>query len=443
MWRWILRLLAVPAVIAALWFVLGRLAAWRLEVRAERAWAKVREPMDAFERRFPKAPASLAAIKLNDMAGRLGIEMLAPRSPASPSALPVSKVLGTGMERKADDERQPPSKEATSFLAAHSSDIEAIIVHLRDGPAIEWEIDLGRHLAAPVPSLVAQRDLQSVLLARALDAGVDGDAAAVAAALEASWKLSEGTRTRPDLISALITYLTSQMQLGTLRQLEGVPELWQRRVVEDDPRDLFLRGLQTEALVFAGGMMHGLLPLLAEGDPQEAETAFTRYVDRPFSTPFLRLCGADHSTRVAAAVAELRGRACGTDVTALNGKALAAVPRWNFVSRIAMPNLLSGWRTAVSTALLAELTQQVLNARSLRASKGVGAWPEERATVASATCPASTWVRERAEDGSLTITLDKVPLEWDQATPPAFRLRAAAQEEPQRRPKRNAGRRRG
>lgn len=423
--RWFLRFLVALVVLIVLWSVLGRLVAWRFEVHAERAWAQALEPMSVFGKRFPKAPTSEAAIKLNELAGRLGIEMLPPPSGARPNPAPVFTTLGAwvaGIEKQASDQPQVPPKEVADFLSAHGSDIEAIVAHLRSGGPIAWETDLSRHFSAPVPSLIGHRDLQNVLLAWALAAAAKGDAGKAAETLDASWKLSDGVRSRADLISALIAYLTRQKALESLRHLKGMPEAWQRRVVEDDPRALFLRALQAEAYSFARGMKYGGFSLLRKGDVQ---TPFTRYVDRPLSAPYFRLCGADYSVRLARVVGELRTLPCGTDLAALNDKALAAIPRWNFLARIVMPHLFLGWRTAVSTALSAELTRQVLEARALRAAAGGGVWPGEKTTTASATCPGSTWVRERAEDGSLTIALDRVPLEWDQPTPPAFRLKAA------------------
>lgn len=422
--RWFLRFLVALVVLIVLWSVLGRLVAWRFEVHAEQAWARALEPMGVFEKRFPKAPTSEAAIELNELAGRLGIEMLPAPSGAPPKLDPVFNTLGAwaaGIEKQAGDQPQAPPKEVADFLSAHASDIEAIVAHLRGGGPIVWETDLGQHFYAPLPRLYSQRDLQSVLLDWALDAGAKDDVGKAAEALDASWKLNQGTRDRVELISVFVAYAVKRREFGTLRNLGGLPEEWQRRVVEDDPRALFLRSLQADAYKFARGMKYAGFSLLGKG---EVQTPFTRYVDRPLSAPYFRLCGADYSARLARVAGELRQQPCGTDLAELNDKALAAIPRWNFVARIAMPSLL-GWRSAVSTALSAELTQQVLKARALRAAAGGGVWPGEKTTTASATCPGSTWVHERAEDGSLTIALDKVPAEWAEPTPPAFRLRAA------------------
>ncbi len=423
MTKWLLRFLAGLVVLVLLWSVVGRFAAWRLEARAERAWAEVLEPMSAFERRFPKAPASEATVKLAELAGRLGIELMPRPDPAAPG--PALKIPGTGMEKRTDDEPQPLPKELADLLVAHGADIDAVVAHLNGGAPIAWETDLGRSFEAPIPNLLGQRNLQTVLLARALDAGAKGDAGRAAEALEASWALSEGTRNRAELISALMTCAVRRMELGTLRHIEGMPEAWQGRAVEDDSKTLFLRGLQAEAYMFARALKHDGLSVFV---PRKApDPAFNRYVVRPLLAPYFRLCGADYSARLARVVGELRTQPCGTDVAALNDKTAAAIPRWNVAGRVAMPHLVLGWRAAVSASLSAELTQQVLGARSARASKGGGAWPQERTTTTSATCPGSTWVRARTEDGSVTISLDKVPREWDQPTPPSFRLRPVTQ----------------
>lgn len=425
MWRWFLRFLAALVVLIVLWSVLGRLVAWRFEVHAERAWAQALEPMSAFEKRFPKAPNSEAAVKLDELARRLGIEMLPPPSGARPNPAPVFTTLGawvSGIEKQAGDEPQAPPKEVADFLSAHASDIEVIVAHLRGGGPIVWETDLSQHFSAPIPRLFSQRNLQHALLSWALAAGAKGDAEKAAEAVDASWKLNQGTRDRAELISVLVSYAIKRMEFGTLRNLRGLPEGWQRRVVEEDPRAFFLRGLQADAYSFARAMKFGGFPLL--GDVRRTQTPYARYVDRPLSAPYSRLCGANYSAHMASVVAELRKQPCGTDITALSDRALANIPGWNVLGREAMPGL-GGWGMLVSTALSAELTQQVLDARSLRASKGGGAWPKEKTTTASATCPGSTWVRERAEDGRLTIALDKVPAEWAEPTPPAFRLKAA------------------
>jgi hypothetical protein len=66
--------------------------------------------------------------------------------------------------------------------------------------------------------------------------------------LEASWKLGQSLNNNPFIIGQLGNIISTRVQLGVIRKLDGLPSVWQQRLLEHDHRQSMLQTLAGESL---------------------------------------------------------------------------------------------------------------------------------------------------------------------------------------------------
>ena len=113
--------------------------------------------------------------------------------------------------------------------------------------------------------------------------GRDGEALK---AFEASWKIAESLRQRPELISQWISLLVMNRQAAVLRKMRSVPEEWQNRVSNASLMTTFSEATRLDAVTFAQGLAESKVPTQLGGGGWA-----DYFLDYPLSGPLRRLIG--------------------------------------------------------------------------------------------------------------------------------------------------------
>ena len=393
-------------------------AAYRVG-RAEAAWATKTESMEAFAARYPAEPDSGAAETLDGLTRPLGIRMIWHHGKESADWKGANddllKRIGTFIgerEHSGTDELVPIPAEAQRLLAQEQTRLSAIEAHIISGGPLRWEQDISKGVAAPMASLLAQRQLQSVLLARAWQAAGRRRGDEVERALLASWTLNASLLDRPDLLSRLIAVAVAEMEHGVLRAARVAPEQWLPRL----HAQLFTRDVRIPYQLEAWNWTRFTKGYWGIFDVSYMENGATPPVSllggagRVLTTPYVRLSLADMSERLLQATQELAARRrCDFDVDRYAKEFEESFPNWNILGRLATPAVIRGWTSLRYADLDRELTERVLLARARRDRSEP--WPTE--PVASAVCEGVTWLQEGASDGSLRVRASERPFAAD------------------------------
>lgn len=398
---------------------LGYFAANRAVHRAEQAWAERAESMESFAGRYPPQPDSDAAKALDALTRPLGIQMCGPyvkdetESDKARTKRLQSLASFVGDCGRSGHDRCPAlAPEAAELLEQEASRLEAIEAQILEGGPLHWEQDLLKGFAAPVPRLLGHRQLQGLLLGRALEHDARGRSDAAERSLEASWVLNASYGERPELISRLITVAVASLQNGVFRVLKSPADRWRERLQQRSFVAEARVAYQAEAwnlLLHAKGAW-GVFDLdeMESGEPRKR--SIFESARRFFTVPYVRLSLANASEALLEAFEHMSAQPrCDFDTDAYSKEFEASIPRWNILGRIATPSVVRGFSSMRHTDLDTELAAMVLAARATR--RTTGRWPS--GPVPSRVCDGIAWQQAAADDASLTIATNAKPFRAD------------------------------
>lgn len=398
-------LVMIVAIGAALFLTASLIATIKSEMVQQR-WAATVGTRDTVLARYPAQPANDSALTLTGLTLPIGID-IAPRwdrereRPVHELTVAQRHDVGVYLDHLESTERtlQPPSPALTSFLEQHRGHIDAVHAHLLRHGKPEWEADLSKLFAAPIPNLLGHLDLQKLMLADVLARNYAGDRTGALDGLAASWELNRGLRDDPVLISQLIAMAAHRMQLGALRQLRDVPDSWSDRLDEHDFRASFHDALELEGWVWT--QIDDVESLAGDGIFQRALFKVAR--------PYVSYCLADVSDEYRERLGNLAkvDALCDADLSALGADLDIPPPRWNVIGAMIVPSLRGAVDRLRRLELDVELTERLLELDAERRAND-GEWPARRASVELSTvCPDDRWSYTTAEDGSMTIAFSR------------------------------------
>lgn len=344
----ILIIVAVPVVA---WVLLWILAVSMERSIASRPWPNGLEGLDKVAARYPERNAETsAALALTRLSVPLGVDIVPRVERQSKATLPtrkeydaIKKLLHDYIDAQLvrpsnaiDD--APPALAA--YLADHRAQLDAVRAHLLYGAPIAWKSQLSKGFEAPIPNLLGHMELTRLFLADALLKARGGDAAAWDD-LHAIWLLDGGLRPRPDLISQIISLAMGRMTNAAAAKMPLPEPAWLGELRAADRRHSFMASMQSEAwtwthLPHAGGRL---------------------------ASPYVRLCGADVAEHMRVALLNMaKSNACDVGDT-LSEDVNNALPRWNVLGRIAVPNIAAVWQRVARATPELELTEKVLQLR--------------------------------------------------------------------------------
>jgi hypothetical protein len=391
-------------------------AARRMEHQVSNAWRAAigRSPQEFYAftlETHPRSERNKAAIELEGMAARLDIV-----SPGSDSM--ASQVRGNRgpfgqydlppyLDRqlaKPEDTIEAPSQEMLEYLKAHQTDLEALYNRTLENDPPIWDIDIKRGFGAPVPNLLFQRQVHGVIALDILEKRRQGRDGEALKAFEASWKIAESLRQRPELISQWISLLVMNRQAAVLRKMRSVPAEWQNRVSNASLMTTFSEATRLDAVSFAEGLAEWQL-----GGGGWADY----FLDYPLSGPLRRLIGLQNLELTGQFLSKFGEQdPCRADPKSLILTVESSYSRWFFGENPALSNYPQAFREPVWTLLHLELTRQVLQTKSELQRLKQTSNRNQAKSAKSSVCGETLWVSQVSHDAAtIRISAQNIP-EW-------------------------------
>ncbi len=389
---------------------ISAIGSWSVN-RASRGWDQTFGTPDEIYERYPSREPNAGALKIEALTVPLGID-IATRSragrdrPTKEQSGPyraLKPAIGNYLKvqlRRPHRNLDPPAENLAAFLREHRGDLAALRRHLLGGSVPEWEMQIEKLIAAPIPNLLGHIDLHRLLIADALVNAQAGNVDVALDDLEASWRLNLSLRRDPILITQLIGITVLRMEAGALRQLEQVPPMWVERLRQYDFRAAFLEASRYEGWYWT--QLNPPIGFIEKGPPWKR-------VFEAVAKPYVRWCLTDVSERFRRRLDNLAAvRAlCDNDLAARHADLNVAVPRWNLFGNWVVPNMGSAVDRVARLELDIELTTKLLEIEEARRANDER-WPESPSGIEqSSACPDDSWIYEVTPEGTMTIAFSR------------------------------------
>lgn len=261
--RTIFFLLIVPAILV---FPAFEKVARLQEAKAHDDWTKTfGDPIEDLAKHFPPRSDNEPAIRLKQLAVRLGIEFTTPGDadhyPPIYKDAKREKLIGgsSGLLdsyirkqlEKPNASVDPPPEIVSSYLMDYKKELEAVRDHILSSPPILWRQDLNhwdldKQPDFTLPQLRAILSLQRRLVGYAVELASRQNFHESETYLDAGWKLNQALREHPDILSQLISLVIDRQWLGVIRKLP-VDLDWIRKIAEHNYRKSFVKAFQVDA----------------------------------------------------------------------------------------------------------------------------------------------------------------------------------------------------
>lgn len=389
----------------SLWLGGGNWLAAQQEHRAQQDWAQ-------FVAQFAKPQANSSALTLEALTAELGINLLGIEirdrvqpDPAKQQQFdrirePLQVFLEQQLENPTDD-LDPLPASLQQYLSVHADQLAAIRQHLLSEDQPVWELTSAQlNVKQPLPTFLGVIQLQRLLVLEMLEQHRAGQTQAALNTLEASWKLDQALRDRPDLTSQLATLIVTKIQAGGIRKLDHLPSVWQQRLFEHDYRQSFLTSLDRETWLAAELIRRSGLPAA------KTTLSWRQQLSSLWLQPYVRLSALDSATSMKRAFAQLpQKNVCQFDAMAFDRNLAASRALWNLEGEDISAGLAHQWRTAGQLMVDLELTQKILQAKAIAAEQGQ--WPPTLDHLTSLVCPRTRWIYQVEPNGTLLITFSQ------------------------------------
>lgn len=396
------------AVIGALWWVLAWFSAEREADALGRRWAEMGRSFESFEEKFPPRVANAGAVRLEELARPLGIDLV-PRTVEGRSGLDddektefeaVEEAVKDFVALAARSNRllsEPLPAELSDYLDRHGNELGMIVDHLGSGELPAWEQDISKAHRSPLPDLVGHIYLTRVLVAWSIALGREGRLDDSGRALEAAWRLSSTALRRPELISQYIGLAEAQLVAGAMRN-HPEPEVdWPQLLMGNDFRESFFDAVQFEAwTAIEGARLHQIL----------GDTAFGRVY-----SPLVTRGMVAYGEVLQRAVGDLpKRRFADFDAGEEFAAAIETLSTESFLARTAMADVWDGWARMGRAALCVELGAAAIEERR-RIAGGAGfSGAADSVEQPSAIFPSVSWRIGSNADGVTIEPTQSLPV---------------------------------
>jgi hypothetical protein len=295
----ILRHFAQAAIILIVLFALCYVGLYLkvspMEKEVEQAWAETFSNLDSLPSRFPQTDKNQTAILLEEMfkdGGKLGLRGL--------ECLPP---WDRGW--KLVDSGGPVAQDAQNYLEAHQSELLSMYEQIRR-QAPQWEMDIEKFSACPIPNLLQQRAISRLFLLDAMNKSQQGKSKEAAEAIEAAWIANSSLRRRPELITQLIAMHIDRTIARVAPEIPRLTDEWQERLVEHDYRESIKTALAHQAWVHLQmARVYSDMTGIARGMQGEAGSQLGKLATR-LARPYFRLCGANSAEAIRQSLIEYK-----------------------------------------------------------------------------------------------------------------------------------------
>jgi len=422
------------AIVLAAWLWSG-VRIWQKEKPVQQAWAEMtgKTPDAYFQaklQQFPKSGMNETARQLEDLTTRLGIFNPMPnrlyngqrKNFVGPFDTLDAPTYVVSQSRKPTEDIDEAPAKLQDYLKAHRADLDALYSLVQRSDMPRWETDIALLSRAPAPALFYHRQLQGLIALDILETTRKGETAAAQAALEASWKINQSLRERPELLSQMIALAVLDLQAGVLRKLESVPDTWQKRIALAAWQASFWRAMELDAVAISRDMTDTVTPVRSG-----------RWVDllinNPLGRPLRRLAGIEMLEVSHEVLSLIRNSSfCALSPQIAADRLEASRSNWTMGTQFGYTSYLRAWSRLMETMTHLELTAKILQVKQARSFARTPDWPKQLEEMKSRLCPEAKWVHEITPDGSIKVQCLNLP-EWlrkqyPQAVPLIYSLRA-------------------
>jgi hypothetical protein len=378
-------LLVIVVLVALVWFAGARFLNTTALTAGSARWPNNLGTANDIAHHFPRLPMNEAATRVAELSKPLGVQF--DERPAGITSLraPLNAYLARAVAGVNDDIDAPPPAVA-AWLAQHGNELRAVQQQLVAQDPPQWPVDAEALLDAPIPRLLAHMDLFRLLAVDALEQRRAGNDAVAWDDLHASWKLSQGLLTRPELISQLIAIAGTRLANGVAAKLSAPTPAWRHELSSFD-----FGAAAVAALAYEG--THGWRVARAYPAGEPADVAKQTRIERLAATV------AGPWTRYRAGQSLDAQRELATELASL--RACDPHPR----TPRDTPNLTEAWRRIGRVRAEVEGVEKLLALKAARAQSG--AWPESMPSIEGSSCTDGRWRYSRAADGSMSLAFTK------------------------------------
>ena len=422
------------AILLAAWIWSG-VRIWQKEEPVQQAWAKMtgKTPDTYFQaalQQFPKSGMNETARRLEELTTRLGIFNPMPnrlydgqrKNFVGPFDTLDAPAYVVSQSRKPTDDIDETPAKLQDYLKNHRADLDALYSLIQRSEVPRWETDIALLSRAPVPALYYHRQLQGLIGLDILEKTRKGEAAAAQAALEASWKINQSLRERPEFLSQMIAMSVLDLQTGALRKMKQVPDTWQERIGPTAWQESFWGAMELDAVVISRDMTDTVTPV-------RSARWFDLLINSPLGRPLRRLAGTEMLEVSHETLSLIRNSSfCDLSPQVAADRLEASRSNWSMGTQFGYTSYLRGWSRMMEAMTRLELTAKILQAKEARDSASTPRRPNQLAEMKSLVCPEAQWVREVAPDGTINLQCRNLP-EWlrkqyPQSVPLIYSLKA-------------------
>ncbi len=391
---------------------------------AEKFEKEIDKDEAAFLRQFPKTENNQTANKLEELArGQLGISLISkPRDPwtFSESQQKAFQDISEKLYDYLNTERQNPTGSLSDvplklreYLDQNADKLTAIRTLLLNNESPRWATDMswiseGNQFTTP--RYLGLIDLQRLFAIDILYKQEQGKTKEMQEALEAAWKLGQSFKNDPLWAGQIPNLMATEVQLGVIRKLDGLPNSWQQRLLEHDHRQSMLQSLTGE-LLYSRSVYRQLI-----SKPETALEDSNRFYNEDFAAGYVALGWSEWSNSMRQNV--LRWDAIATyqsHTEMYKTMAQENVCTWNFNnwrstqepiygSALDGSAFLSHWWVRAGRIMVdLELTQEILQIKEM------GANARNLPNIQSAICPNAQWTYEFNTYSGSSIALTPLP----------------------------------
>lgn len=379
------------------------------EKRVSDRWAKEFVSLESFPDRFPTTKANQSALELEKLSAKIGIDLAPKHSERNHPSISqqkaykdLSKEIKSLLNKRLDDGISNETKisdDLQKFLTTNENKLNEIVEYVLHNESPSWEIDLKKHIYAPIPNLLGQMNLQYLLNLRASLLFQQSRTSEATKNLEASWKINQHLFQRPDEISYLIGIAISRILAGNLRQIPVEYVQWHSRLIDSKIQNQYWIVVEAEVWSMVKGAREGTLD----------NTNEKRTVANKILAPFVRTMILDYAKLKLQFVTALKKRdPCSPKQVLKDYNDIKKLfPKWNRFGPVAFTDPAGPWNRQARLQLDLELTDKILQIKDELKKKHRF---ENIKILNSEICPGQTW-NYLHENDSYSVSFSK-KIDW-------------------------------
>ena len=422
------------AIVLAAWIWSG-VRIWQKDKAVQQSWAEMtgKTPDAYFQaalQQFPKSGMNETAQQLEELTTRLGIFNPMPnrlydgqrKNFVGPFDTLDAPAYVVSQSRKPTEDIDEVPARLQDYLKAHRADLDALYSLIQRSEVPRWETDIALLSRAPAPAVFYHRQLQGLIALDILESTRKRETAAAQAALEASWKINQSLRERPEFLSQMVALSVLDLQTGALRKMQHVPATWQKRIGPSEWQESFWRAMRLDATVNSRDISDAAAPV-------RSPRGLDLLINSPFGKPLRRLVGIEILEANHEALSAIRtSNFCVLSPQSAVEQLERSRSPWSLGTQYGYTNYLRAWSAWMEVMARVELTAKILQAKEARSAATAPGWSNQLVKMKSVLCPEAEWVHEVAPDGSINLQCRNLPAwlrkEYPQSVPLIYSLKA-------------------